>query len=304
MRVVSWNLWWRFGRDWRRRQSGIAATLQRLRPDVVGLQEVWAGEGTSQADALGHAAGLHPVFAGPSLPPPPDPPEAPDQEGIEVGVAVLSRWPVIEVRRHRLPARHRTPPVALHATLDHPSGPLHVVAACVEWEPDLADDHLAQTRALAALLTDPALDGPLPVLLTADLNAAPGTPQVRALTEVMVDTWAAAASHDDPDPEGQDAEGPGPDAPGTEGPGPAGLDHHGTRTRARTGDDDGVTLSSRNPYAPLEARQQIDQRIDYVLARPGRPGRPITVERAFVVRRPVAGIPPSDHYPVVADLRL
>ena len=39
-------------------------------------------------------------------------------------------------------------------------------------------DHLAQTRALARLLVDPSLDGPLPVVLTADLNAAPETPQI------------------------------------------------------------------------------------------------------------------------------
>ena len=40
-RVVTWNLWWRFG-DWARRFEVIAAELAGLAPDVVGLQEVWA----------------------------------------------------------------------------------------------------------------------------------------------------------------------------------------------------------------------------------------------------------------------
>jgi endonuclease/exonuclease/phosphatase family metal-dependent hydrolase len=212
---MSWNVWWRFGPDWRRRERGILATLEALRPDLVGLQEVWGAEDTTQAEVLGRELGMHPVFGAPSLPPPPDHPESADQVGIEVGVAVLSRWPVTHVRKHALPSRKAAPTVALDVTVAHPSGPMHVLAACVDWERDLAALHLAQTRALAALLADPSLDGPMPVLLTADLNAPPDTPQIRALTDVMVDTWVAA---------GGDAE-------------------------------TGHTLSSANPLAPREAWQ-------------------------------------------------
>lgn len=191
LRVVSWNLWWRFGPDWRERQHGIGSTLTRLRPDVVGLQEVWVGDGTSQAELLGRRLGLDWAYATPSLPRPPMPPDSPDQVGIEVGVAVLSRWRIVQTQVHRLPAMHRVEPVALLATLGHPVGPLHVVASCVEWESAFVADHVAQTRTLAALLRSPELDGPLPVLLVADLNAAPETPQVRLLTEVMADSWVA-----------------------------------------------------------------------------------------------------------------
>jgi endonuclease/exonuclease/phosphatase family metal-dependent hydrolase len=261
VRVVSWNLWWRFGGNWRERQGGIIATLGRLRPDVVGLQEVWASRGASQADVLARALSMRAASAAPSLPPPPSRPESSDHVGVDVGVAVLSRWPVAEVRQHRLPSANRPEPVALVATIDHPAGPLHVVTTCVEWEPAFFDDHMAQTRALAALVADPALDGELPVLLAADLNAAPGTPQIQALTDVMVDTWVVGS-----------------------------------------GEGDGVTLSSKNPFAPMEAREQIDQRIDYILARPGRPGQRVSVDRAFVAQAPVDGLSPSDHYAVVADL--
>jgi endonuclease/exonuclease/phosphatase family metal-dependent hydrolase len=260
MRVVTWNLLWRFG-NWRERQPAIVATLEGLRPDVAGLQEVWVAAGTSQAEVLAQRLGMHSAVATPSLPRPPSPPGSPDLEGIDVGVALLSRWPIRSVRRQRLPSANRVEPVALLATLDHPVGALHVVVACVEWEPELAEDHLAQTRALAALLRDPALDGPLPVLLTADLNAGPDGPEVRALTEVLVDTWAAGG-----------------------------------------GDPDAVTLSSKNPLAPLAAVKQIDRRVDYILARPGTAGRPVAVRRAFLADTPVAGVYPSDHDAVVADL--
>jgi endonuclease/exonuclease/phosphatase family metal-dependent hydrolase len=252
--VVTWNLWWRFGGDWRERERGIVATLERLQPDLVGLQEVWGEEGMTQAGVIAERLGMHAAFEPTSIPPPAD-----DHPDVEMGIAVLSRWPILQVRRHRLPAAHRPEPGALQATVDHPAGPLHFFTSCVEWEPELADDHLAQTRKLAELLADPALDGPQPVVLAADLNAAPGSPQVEPLSEVMDDTWAAA--------------GAGP----------------------------GVTLSPINPHAPREAEQQIDRRIDYVLARPGL-GASVSVERAFLAGEPVEDVWPSDHYAVVVDL--
>jgi endonuclease/exonuclease/phosphatase family metal-dependent hydrolase len=264
MRVMTWNLQWRERDDWRARQPAIRSTIEAVRPDVAGLQEVWATDETNHAALLADQLGMHAAFAAPSLPPPPRPPERPDQAGVEVGVGVLSRWPILEVRRHRLASRHRPEVVALVVAVDHPGGALHVVACCIDWELEFAAQRLAQTRALAALLTDPSRDGPLPVLLTADLNAPPATPEVRVLTEVMVDAWAAAGG----------------------------------------AADGGHTLSSGNPLAPRAAWWLIDRRIDYVLARPGTPAHPVAVERAFVAGDPPDGLHPSDHYAVVADFRL
>jgi endonuclease/exonuclease/phosphatase family metal-dependent hydrolase len=263
VRVVSWNVWWRFGDDWRERQHGIATTLAELRPDLVALQESWAGDGTSQAAVLGARLGLHAAFAGPSLPPVPDPPERPDQDGVELGVAVLSRWPILRAEPIPLPAVQRPgpPPVTLLTTVGHPAGPLHFATACLEWEPDFAEDHRAQAQALADLLGDPALDGPLPVLLGADLNAAPAAAELAPLLDTMADTWSASGAM-----------------------------------------GEGITLSSTAPFAPLAATEQLDRRIDYVLARPGRPGQPVTVRAAAVADTPVDGLPPSDHYAVVVDL--
>jgi endonuclease/exonuclease/phosphatase family metal-dependent hydrolase len=260
---MTWNLQWRERADWRQRQERVAATLQAVRPDVLGLQEVWATTETTLADLLAGRLGMHAAFAAPSLPPPPDPPQRPDQAGVEVGVALLSRWPVLRVERRRLPSWHRPEVAALAATLDHPAGPLHAVVFCADWEPRRSGLRLAQTRALAGLLRDPSRDGPLPALLVGDLNAPPETPEIRALTGELVDAWAAAR-------------GPG---------------------------DPGHTLSRANPIAP-RAAWQIDRRIDYVLARPGTPRRPVVVERAFLAgQQPLDGLHPSDHYAVVADLR-
>lgn len=264
LRVMTWNLWWRFGDAWRERGRGILSTLTALQPDVVGLQEVWGTMATTQAHQLAEQLGMHAAYAAPSLPPPPEPSGRPDQAGVEVGVAVLSRWPILTVHEHRLPSRHRPEIVALAAVLDHPRGPLHVVVSCLDWEPEPAAQPTDQTRSLVALATDPARDGPLPVLLTGDLNAPPTTPKIRVLTEVMVDAWVAANGTADP----------------------------------------GHTMSTSNPLAPREAGPLIDQRIDYVLARPGTPAHPVVVTMAFLAGDPQQGRYPSDHYAVVADFRL
>jgi endonuclease/exonuclease/phosphatase family metal-dependent hydrolase len=261
---MTWNVWWRFGGNWREREPRIHATLAEHRPDLVGLQETWCGDGTSQPRVLADALGMDAAFAPTSLPPLPDPVETPDQSGISVGIGLLSRWPIRATEVHDLPNERRggPPPTALLATVDHPDGPLHVIVSCTEWEPEYAGDHLEQCRALAALATDPRLDGPLPVLLIGDLNAAPDQPELRPLLDVLVDTWVAGG-----------------------------------------GDPDAVTLDSAVPFAPLEATKQIDRRIDHVLARPGRAGGDVTVRRAFLGGdRPVDGLLPSDHYAVVVDL--
>jgi endonuclease/exonuclease/phosphatase (EEP) superfamily protein YafD len=119
MRVMPWNLWWRFGDEWRDRERRRA------------------------------------------LPP------AHRQRG---GAPA--------------PSRDRDEIVALAVVVDHPDGPLHAVASCIDWKLEFAPQRLAQTRALAALLTDPARDGPLPVFLTADLNAPPSAVEIQVLSEV------------------------------------------------------------------------------------------------------------------------
>jgi endonuclease/exonuclease/phosphatase family metal-dependent hydrolase len=265
MRVMTWNLWWRFGGSWREREPGIVSTLQQVRPDVVGLIETWAGDGTTQPHLLAERlGGMSAAFCPTALPPAPDPPEEPSQAGIEVGIGLLSRWAIATTEVRELPHTQRggPAPTALVATVDHPTGPLRVIVACIEWEPAFAADQLAQSRALAELATDPRLDGELPVLLVGDLNAAVDQADLAPLLDVMVDTWAAGG-----------------------------------------GDPSAVTLSSAVPEAPVEATKQLDRRIDHIFARPGRAGRSITVRRAFLAGdHPVDGRYPSDHFAVVADL--
>lgn len=257
MRVMTWNVLWRFAPDWRIRQRALLTVLDRLAPDVIGLQECWSEPGRSQADVIGEHLGMHAAFAGPSLPPVPHPSEHAEQAGVRLGVGLVSRWPLAVTARHTLPVSHRQiAPVALEARVRHPQTPFEVVVAATEWEPEFADDHLAQTTRLAELLRSGTA---VPRMLLADLNCDTTQPEHAPLTVGIDDAWQLGG-----------------------------------------GDPAAVTLSSAVPFAPREAVKEIDRRIDHILlAR----GNDVRVDAAFTVSDPVGGIYPSDHFPVVADLR-
>ena len=61
MRVMSWNIWFRFG-PWERRQPAIIETLRRVDGDVVALQEVWAGDDVGQVDLLAAELGMQAAY--------------------------------------------------------------------------------------------------------------------------------------------------------------------------------------------------------------------------------------------------
>ncbi len=264
VRAMTWNIWWRFGPRWRERQSGILVTIERFTPDVVGLQEVWSTGERTQADELAEALGFYATFAAPSYPAAPDPPVAPDHAGVELGVALLSRWPIVQRDVITMPARHRAwDPVILKASVAHPAGPLPVLVACLEHATTYIDDRLAQASLLADLATDPATDGPCPSLAMGDLNAAPDSSILRPLRDVLIDAWQVG--------------GGAPDA---------------------------VTLPSTHPSAPLEAGPElVDQRIDHVFFRPGHEDQLVNIESVVIAGDAVDGVFPSDHRAVVVDLR-
>lgn len=222
---MTWNVLWRYEPDWRARERAILAMLEQAQPDVLGLQECWGTAEESQAGRFAEQLGMHAAFLAPSLPPAPIPPDHPDQRGVLLGVGLVSRWPITDVRRHTLPARHgQVAPVALEArTGDGSQRSFDVIVAATEWEPKRADDHLAQTRLLAALLGADH-DAPTATVLLADLNCDSHQAEFAPFTEVADDVWALAG-----------------------------------------GDPDAVTLSSAVPFAPLDAVKQIDRRVDHIL---------------------------------------
>jgi endonuclease/exonuclease/phosphatase family metal-dependent hydrolase len=260
VRAMTWNIWWRFGPRWQDRQPGILATLERFRPDVLALQEVWSTDDTTQSRELAKSLGMYEIFASPSYPPP----DESTEDDVGLGIAVLSRWPIIDHDIITMPARHRSwDPCTLTVRVAHPAGALPIVATCLDYGVPYTDDRIAQGQVLADLGTEPRFDGPGPVLVMGDMNAAVESPVLRTLGDVMTDAWTAGG-----------------------------------------GAADAITLPSTHPSAPLEAGpQMVDQRIDHIFFRPGREDQQVIVEGVHLAGDAVGGTYPSDHRAVVADLR-
>lgn len=256
LRAMTWNVWWRFGGNWREREPGLIEVVRTVRPDVLGLQECWGtGDGT-QADLLAERLGGHAAFVRVGLPPEPEPSEESSQQDAVMGLGLVSRWPIATVAAAPMPSEGRDLS-ALVATVEHPGGDLRVVVGATSWEPDRVPETTAQVAELERLVLEGAADRDPPSVLLADLNYDRTQP---ALAELRLhDVWQASDAGADP-----------------------------------------RTLSAENRFAPHEAEAQFDRRIDHVLFHAGRrEARPV---RAFIVRDEPGGLPPSDHYPVVADL--
>lgn len=181
MRLMTWNVWGRFGDRWREREDAIVAVVRSLQPDLVAVQEAWSTPETTQADVLGARLGLHAAFAKSRMPTDADP-------EVELGLAVLSRWPLAAVQRHHV----RGETVALHIEPAAPGPRVDFVTTCLDWEEDHAEQRMAQAKVLDELVRDLTTRDGL-VVLAGDLNAPPDHPEISLLTERMTDCWSGRA---------------------------------------------------------------------------------------------------------------
>jgi endonuclease/exonuclease/phosphatase family metal-dependent hydrolase len=272
VRVLTWNLWWRFG-DWAARQEAIEAVLRREQPDVCCLQEVWATPQDDLAGVLARRLGWHHAFA-PSTRPGRWQARA-DQPGVTVGNAVLSRWPVTSVEHGPLPSGEgldeEVPDeegLALHAVVAAPGGAVPVSSVHLSSAPAHSAVRVAQVGHLARSVAARAGTGH-PAVVAGDFNALPESDEVRLFEglltapavpgRVMVDAWRYAD-------------------PGDAGP----------------------TWDRRNPH--VLATGEPSARVDYVFVAPAGPGAGRVVSARVVGDRPEGGVWPSDHSAVLVAL--
>ncbi|MGC9378044.1 endonuclease/exonuclease/phosphatase family protein [Streptomyces sp. MH13] len=249
MRVVTWNLWWRFG-PWADRQKAILAVLRELRPDAVGLQEVWAADdGDNLAEWLAGELGLHCAWSAS---------EAPERwqrrigdDTVGIGTAVLSRWPVVERAALRLPAPEEIDDgrLALYARLDAPGHPVPFFTAHLNSGGHASAVRREQAAALADFVAAHRHGTAFPPVVTGDFNARPESPEVRLLRAGgLHDAWqhadpaAPAATWDAANPHIPDPPVPGAriDHIHVGPPGPGGLGRVRAVRRAGDGPVDGV----------------------------------------------------------------
>ncbi|MDX3246058.1 endonuclease/exonuclease/phosphatase family protein [Streptomyces sp. ME18-1-4] len=274
MRVVSWNLWWRFG-PWRERQKAILAVLRELRPDVVGLQEVWAAGGENLAEWLADELGLHCTWAASPFP------ERwrtriadvdADAGSVDIGNAVLSRWPVTEQETLLLPAPADLADgrLALYARVAAPAFDVPFFTAHLTSAVQASAVRCAQVTALAELVARHRGGTPCPPVVTGDFNAWPDSDEVR----LFAGTRTAPAV--------------------------PGLVFHDAWDYA----DPAAPAATWTPENPYAARLlEPPARIDYIhVGSPGPAGEGHVRRVQRAGQGPVDGVWPSDHAAVVADL--
>ena len=195
MRVLTWNLWWKFG-PWQERQSAIEAEITAVGPDLVFLQEVYADNEEDQAERLATLLGFS--FARSAI------------EGTphRFGNAILSRWPIQKAVTLSLPDPSGTSPhrTAVFAEISRPEGLQLVVCTHLEWRYDQSDTRSRQLEAVCVAVdqwmkkADEEDSIVLPVLIGGDLNAVPHSDEIRRLTGVsqpfvpglvFTDSWSA-----------------------------------------------------------------------------------------------------------------
>jgi endonuclease/exonuclease/phosphatase family metal-dependent hydrolase len=263
LRVMTWNLWWRFG-PWWQRQSAIASVLRATEPDVIGLQEVWAEEdGANQATVLGRQLGFHVAHG-----------ELRYKDGVAFTNAILSRWPLISVACTTLPGADGRPShrSAVAADVAAPFGTFAFCTTHLDWAFDGSATRVAQTAAVARFVD--GRRGPpgisFPAVLTGDFNALPHTDEMRQLSGasappvpglVFTDAWDVAG-----------------------------------------GGQPGYTWDGSNPYLADATwpNRRLDY-VLVSWPRPKPLGSVARV--CLAGTEPVGGVMPSDHFAVVADLR-
>lgn len=178
LRVMTFNI-----QSARHGIDAVASVIRTAAPDIVALQEVDRGTtrapGLDQAEALGERAGLahRAYFRATSL------------LGGDYGVALLSRFPIVEAHHYRLP----TPPgleprTVAHAILDVGDHQVSVYVTHLTNLPRRSAVRVIEARAISRLMSFDQR----PKVVMGDFNDGPDSPAVLALTRQVRDVFDRA----------------------------------------------------------------------------------------------------------------
>jgi len=170
LRILSYNIHHGAGMDLKLDLERIAKLIKDLNPDLVALQEidsvVTRTEGVNQAEVLGHLTEMQSVFG-----------EFMPYQGGKYGMAVMSKWPILESTNNRLPdGSEPRSALGIRVTSPKTGRELHFVSIHFY---ETETERLAQAQALAVAYE--AVDSP--VILAGDYNSEPDSPVIAFLKE-------------------------------------------------------------------------------------------------------------------------
>lgn len=171
LRVLSLNIWNRQG-PWEERLRLLREGIRRLDPDLIGLQEVMAHGGQSQADALGEGLGYEAAFG-----------LAHDLGvGVHFGNAVLSRWPIRASQVYPLPTGTSSEQRSLLlAEIASPHGTIPFFVTHLNWKLHHGVVREAQVVAISDIVKARAPMSGVPPVIVGDFNAEPEASEIRFL---------------------------------------------------------------------------------------------------------------------------
>ncbi len=185
LRVMSWHLWWRFG-PWQERAPAIATTLKRAAADIICLQEVWDDGARNFAAELAGELGYHHAWAPGARP-----------NGIHMGNAILSRWPIAG---HESIALYGQPGademrVALRTDIARPGGTVPVFCTHLNHLPYHSHIRQKQVAGVLEFIRD-SRPWEYPPVLCGDFNADPMSDEIRMITGQAAVPVPGLALHD------------------------------------------------------------------------------------------------------------
>lgn len=191
VRLVTWNVWGRYGEEWERRQTGIEDALVEAAPDVVCLVEAWRqGDDTQPARVARRLDFPHHQFVGDF-----------EQEDWVSGIGLASRWPLSEAMRRPLRDEDGSGfGEAVHVVVDGERGPIQLFVAVLDYPLDGSRLRLAQARELGRFVQEVGRQRD-PIVVCGDFNASADSDEIRALTGrsatvvpglVFYDAWEVA----------------------------------------------------------------------------------------------------------------
>jgi endonuclease/exonuclease/phosphatase family metal-dependent hydrolase len=189
LRVVTWNVWGRYG-NWEKRQAGLEAELVQLQPDVVCLVESWSTQTATQPERLAAVLGFeHARFTGDW-----------SVDDWKSGIGIASRWPIVRKESRPLPGDGDAFGSAAFFAIEGPRGLIQVFVAALDYPLDGSARRQAQVRQLAAFVSD-VTSARFVTIVCGDFNAGPDSDEIRMLTGksataaphlVFYDAWEIA----------------------------------------------------------------------------------------------------------------